>query len=400
MLCKRSQIPVAVTLFCVLSGCATPTNGPDPYLVREYTAWGDSLTAGCEDGTQPYCSYPYQLGEMGLDRIVNNYGIGGQTSGQIAARMGAVATHVTDSFTIPASGSVSNVTFLTGYEPCYNWGPGNTSLVQGMIDRVTVNCADSGDHVHFTLYRVTAGSSQAVNSGDVWTPVLPPGTLQGLNIIWAGGNNSIVCNTVPGNPSNCQVDSDIAAMTAYVVSHGGHYLVMPILKWESAVCPSTACNVWYAAINDWIAATYPNNYYDINAALVAAYNPNNPVDVIDHANDDPPFSLHAFDASGTLAAAVSSTTTCAITFGTNISGRVAVLGSEYIYVTGGSDGAYTCTRGYAGSTAATYASGQSWTSADFVHLSGDGSKNTNNPNGTGYTVVAKSIEKWIEQHQQ
>lgn len=55
------------------------------------------------------------------------------------------------------------------------------------------------------------------------------------------------------------------------------------------------------AINSWITPTFPDNgYYDIRAALVAACDASNPVDMLGHMNDLPATSLKAFDNSGEL----------------------------------------------------------------------------------------------------
>jgi len=36
------------------------------------------------------------------------------------------------------------------------------------------------------------------------------------------------------------------------------------------------------AINTWILATFPSNSLEINTPVIAAYNPNNGADVLDH----------------------------------------------------------------------------------------------------------------------
>jgi hypothetical protein len=360
-------------------------------MAKTYTAWGDSLTAGCEDGIAPECSYPYQLSQLIENSVVNNEGVGGQTSTQIAVRMGALATNVRNAFTIPESGSVSNVTFKPGYEPCIHVG--GAGQVEGALDGVQVYCQDAGGG-SYTLTRVTAGSAQDVNSGDVWTPVLPAGTLSGTNIIWAGRNNSSTCPTSGATIENCPVARDIAAMTSYVAAHNGRYLVLTVINGElDGYPPYSSAYDWIMAINSWITSTYPNNSFDIRAALVAAYDGSNPVDTLDHSNDVPPFSLRAFNNSGMLIASVNNATTCAISFGRDLGGNVIVIiSSEYIFINSGTDGSYNCTRGYGGSTAATYSTGTAWVGADSLHLSGYGTTNASNPNGPGYTFVAKAIQ--------
>ena len=373
------------------------TSPPPTTAPKVYTAWGDSLTAGCADGSPPKCSYPYQLQNLIQGSTVNNEGLGGQTSTEIAVRMGAVPTSVMNSFSIPVSGSVSGVTFEAGHAPCRNVGA--AGFVQGTIDGVQVYCQDAGNGV-YTLTRVTAGSEQSVSSGDSWTPMLPDGMLSGMNIIWAGRNDTSLCPTSNATTENCPAASNIAAMTSYVTAHKGQYLVLTVLHVVQEGAQSTAYK-WTSAINAWILANFPNNTLEINAPVIAAYNPNNGADVLDHENGFPSFSLRAFDDVGNLGAEISDTSTCAIDFGKKVPGHyVVVVDSEYILISDGTDGAYTCTRAYGETTPATHASATSWIAADPLHLSGDGSKNTNNPNGTGYTIVARAVQQWLVAHQQ
>jgi hypothetical protein len=83
------------------------------------TCWGDSLTAGGNDGTG--VSYPNVLSTNIAMRVVNNEGVGGQSSTQIGVRMGAIPTTCTVSNNlIPASGSIA-ITFASGREPMSTW---------------------------------------------------------------------------------------------------------------------------------------------------------------------------------------------------------------------------------------------------------------------------------------
>jgi lysophospholipase L1-like esterase len=404
----QSRCPVIIllgisSLLIACGGSTGTSNGgtsspPPPTIPKVYTAWGDSLTAGCEDGTQPSCAYPYELAQLGSYKTVNNQGIGGQTSTQIAVRMGAVPTSVTNTFTIPASGSVSGVTFESGHEPCFNVG--SPGLVEGTIDNVQVYCQSMGAG-NYTLTRVAAGSQQIVNSGDPWTPVLSDGVLSGMNIIWAGRNDTSLCPTSNVTVDNCPAAGNIAAMTSYITAHKGQYLVLTVLHGVREGAEPSSAYEWTKAINTWILATFPSNSLEINTPVIAAYNPNNGADVLDHEQGFPPFSLRAFDYNGNLAAAITDPGTCAISFGKTVPRLyIVTVASEYILITAGTDGAYTCTRGYGGTTAAIHASASPWTAADPLHLSGDGSANKNNPNGTGYTVVAKAVQQWLAEHQQ
>jgi len=100
-----------------------------------------------------------------------------------------------------------------------------------------------------------------------------------LTIIWAGRNNY---------NSPTQVLSDIATMVADI-GHDG-YLVLSILNNNTEVSGSAGYNA-IAYLNSQLASIYGSHYLDVRSILVAAYNPGNPTDVTDHANDCPPSSL-------------------------------------------------------------------------------------------------------------
>ena len=143
------------------------------------TAWGDSLTHGKEDGTG--VSYPNQLAADIPGSVVNDEGVGGQTSTQIAVREGGVATTATISGgTIPASGGVV-VTFPSGYEPVTSQGPspGTYGTIAGVYGLVTLSGATY-------TFNVLNGTTTVSVSGAV--PFIP--SVNSLNngtvILWEG----------------------------------------------------------------------------------------------------------------------------------------------------------------------------------------------------------------------
>jgi hypothetical protein len=399
---QRACLPGLLIVF-TLCGCgdtANPAGGggstgsgsPGPYQVA---AWGDSLTSGNEDGTG--ITYPNRLALL-TGQTVTNLGIGGQTSSQIAVRMNAYAGEpeqtFASAFTIPASGTV-DVTFQTGFEPVniqyhadYPNGVPLTFTVAGQ--NYTGNVIETGTTYVFTPAPYPA-APVAVPAGTAWTVVLPAGINSGCAVIWAGTNNLL---------SPAQVQADDAAMVATVQQSTNCYLVMGIPNNDS---PDEWKGTTYyddiIALNNALSATYSpgNHYLDIRAAVIAQYDPNNPADVLDHANDVWPYTLRALDLTGTLTTPVASPATCAFTSSTALGpGEIISVNDELIQITGGANGAYTCVRGYADTTPETYASGAGFTGVDALHL-GQNAQSPQNPKYTnGYSAVAAQVYAWLQ----
>lgn len=359
-------------------------------------AWGDSLTQGNEDGTQ--ITYPKKLAAL-TGQTVHAYGVGAQTSSQIAVRMNAYAGKPEQTFaagfTIPTSGTV-NVVFQTGFEPV------NTEYLPAYgksgvpVSFVVAGQSYSGSVIEasgawiFTpdTYPTTAVS---VPAGTAWLTVLSSGTNNGCVVIWAGRNNYT---------NGAQVQADIAAMVATVRQSTNCYLVMSIPngeysnEWKGRPAYNTII-----ALNSALSATYSpgNHYLDIRADLINMYNPAIPADVLDHMIDVWPYSLRAKDVSGSLTAALDSPTSCAISASVALgNGTILSENGELIKITGGSNGSYTCVRGYAGTTPETDPDGDLFTGVDALHL-GQNADSPLNPNFTnGYSAVAAEVYAWLQ----
>jgi hypothetical protein len=108
--------------------------------------------------------------------------------------------------------------------------------------------------------------------------------------------------------------------------------------------------------------------------------------VIDHGNDVTPYTLRMGTAGTITTATVNpGDTTFAISVNGTGAGWVILAGTEYILINSSSGLTVTsCTRGYAGTVAGTYAAGQVITVTDPLHL---------NPTGEG--VVAQAVHDKI-----
>lgn len=117
-------------------------------------------------------------------------------------------------------------------------------------------------------------------SAQVRTRFLADTTKHGyFTIIWVGHNDVADLSGVA---------DDVADMVA-ALGHS-NYLVMSMLNDEDQTVGTGNYNA-IVALNAALAAAHPDNFLDIRTELVAAYDPNEAQDVLDHANDVPPTSL-------------------------------------------------------------------------------------------------------------
>ncbi len=363
-------------VFCLLAGLSAGVLswvgcGASPVVQNKFSAttvvaFGDSLTQGNQDVTN--VSYPSTLSSL-IGANVANYGISGQTSGQICARMGAcVGTVTVVGGQIPTSGTATIQFTNTGYEPGFLAPVG---LVVINIAGVVGYTWEAGTYPSYPFQPTTYPTAPVVVTGAVpYTSVLPAGSLKGMVIIWAGRNNWF-------EPQ--QVEADITAMVNYVSAQGGTPLVMTILNGELDPYQGLAYYV-IGALNQWILNTFPKNSLDIRTQLVAGYDPNLPADVMDHNADTLPFSLRAVDVRGALTSGITTATCSAAPIPvTQVmpADFIMQVGSELIRVDGYGMGTINaCDRGFAGTTPASYPAGQIYTGVDSIHLNGVANGNT------------------------
>lgn len=127
------------------------------------------------------------------------------------------------------------------------------------------------------------------NSGDSSTQIkvrmlAATNNLDHVTIIWAGRNN---------HDDVATVKADIAAMVA-ALGANTNYLILSVINGEYAdeyVGGESHTNI--VAINTYLEATYPNNFYDIREYLVSQFDAGTPQDVTDHGHDIVPSTLRS-----------------------------------------------------------------------------------------------------------
>ena len=269
--------------FCPVGGGTEYPVTPLPSIACE----GDSLTAGAGGSG----GYEVMLAAGLPGRTISNQGVGGQKSLQIAARLGGVIPTVTvTGGSIPTSGSVA-VTFATGYEAVTSQGP--TSLactIAGVVGAIT------GNGTTWTFTPTIYPGSPVTAAGNQNVIVNTGGMDQWIAIYWFGRND------LGDSQAQTKVASAIAGCVAYLKNYTKRFVVLSVLNGASEIT-GTANYIQIAAINAYLAATYPNNYLDVREYLVtnalaimaAAGLTVQPADTTAIAGDAAPPSLRADD---------------------------------------------------------------------------------------------------------
>lgn len=162
-----------------------------PPMLANRSIWGHSLAAGIAGGASPWSDVLANL----LGAPVLNYGVGGSTSLQVAARQGGKPALVTVAGgQIPASGSVSlfmDTDYMFGGVSANQ--PVTIRGVQGTMTKV----ADNGEGADCTFARSKSGSVVPVPDG---TPMFTNyGDLARADVtyIWAARNDFFKVGTSP-----------------------------------------------------------------------------------------------------------------------------------------------------------------------------------------------------------
>lgn len=383
-----------------ITAASAAVTGALPYNFTTINTWCDSLCYGQQDGsTTTVCT------ELATDTGLpcNNYGYTGQTSLNIAVRMGAITNSATvTGNTIPScatSGSCSSVGI--SFSPTTQ-NPANTDGQQ----LLGTLCGVVGNLHYTSSYQFTpsfAGSSVSCGPGALWTPQNTP-TPNSLNVIWAG-TNDFNGNAYPSTASNVQT------MVAYIqggcggLCAGATYLVIPPQREDSSdQWPSGVYGSDFTAIIQAESAANPSNFLDVldwlagqgNRTICANATPCNWPDYQSYYNGVTPASLRAAHTPfATLNGAIADTVSCSIPLTiSNVNNfpldnnQTLTVDSEQILVkTHTGPTVNTCVRGYNYTTAATHLLAATVNEIDGVHLS-----------GPTYAAVGDLINQWAIQN--
>lgn len=164
-------------------------------IIPEIVCIGDSLTAGT--GGEGI-SYPDYLEELLWDKSlyipVRNYGVGGENTVTIAARMGAIPFRMED-FTIPSDTTPVEVHFISEenklVQPLRQGDAGiNPCVIAGVEGRLTIDQTDYKD-TSYTYYftRSEAGNKTVVEKGTPVETYASSARKDGIFIIFMGENH-------------------------------------------------------------------------------------------------------------------------------------------------------------------------------------------------------------------
>ena len=128
------------------------------------------------------------------------------------------------------------------------------------------------------------GQTSAQISGRMTSSLL---TLGYTTIIWTGRND--VGGPTDANNVLVNVSQSIKNMVSALGSNN-HFLILSITNTDGEGTGSFDY-MQITASNNWMSASYPNNYLDIRKYLVSQYNPLSPPDVADYNADIVPASL-------------------------------------------------------------------------------------------------------------
>jgi len=259
--------------------------------------WGDSLTDGDTVGvTTPY---PSALAALLPDRVVNNRGLSGRTSLQVATAQGGVPSMLTvASNTIPSVGAVAvtltqngNFSSKGGYTPL-NF-TGTLFGIRGTLN-VSHNASVPEDAGPSTFTRESAGSETLIPDH---TPfILDTDDFErSVPVVWVGRNDLISFKSGTTSYDNDFVLGNIEAMIAAIKPLKKRFVILTTTEasWEYVGRPQKDEDAFLSilAINYEIMRRWPDNAIDVRKALVNSYDSGEAGDVTAFGRNQIPPSL-------------------------------------------------------------------------------------------------------------
>lgn len=223
--------------------------------------FGDSLTAGAGGNGQ---NLPTCLSAYLPTRMVNNWGIGGQTAEQIAARQGgrpvtlsitggALTANFASAAVVPSTQLLS-----TPSDNITRYLSGVINGVPATISRIATGGPPSTSETYSIM---GAGNANAVTVPS-WAPFVPDqgwNARDSIQVLWLGRNNvGVNVSAVPGIVADC----------VNVVHDPKRVIVIGVLV-ALGETPGSANGSSIAAVNATLAATYGAAYVPSTPPTVA-----------------------------------------------------------------------------------------------------------------------------------
>ncbi len=233
---------------------------------------GDSLTSG---GGSFEDSYPGRL-QRALGRPVINDGVPGQTSAQIAARVGALPVAVeVDGGAIPASGPAA----CAGVRPDV-LGPKHKGALPGALAGVDGRLLHAKTGAYAFL-RDAAGAPVPCPPGAAFVPRKVPAD---LHVLWMGENDPLNAGGRAG------ILASLAACIGELDAGKGRFVVLGLFAGAGEEAGARRRRL-KLELNASLAQAWPGRVLDVHAPLLAAGDPASPEDGADLAQGVVPRSL-------------------------------------------------------------------------------------------------------------
>lgn len=220
-------------------------------ISSEINCFGDSLTYGAGAVGTSFLTYPQQLQNILYPRLVQNYGIGGQTMEQIACRQGAKPIYITlngNAFNGTNDVSITSIStqFLsTPSDTITRYASGVLNGVPCLITRTVVSTVET------YVIRGANSSVATIPANSIFHPDSSYNALPTIQILWWGRNN--VPNLVG---LDTYIDNAIS-----IIPSPRRFLVIGVKPSLNEIIGTTNYNA-VIAMNGILRDNYPNNYIE------------------------------------------------------------------------------------------------------------------------------------------
>ncbi|ADD81001.1 tail fiber protein [Rhodococcus phage ReqiPoco6] len=223
-----------------------------------WVCWGDSLTYS--SGAQWQKEVERLLGLTVVAR-----GVSGERAEAIAYRQGGLTAQITVvGGSIPASGTVEITVAGTPFRPNqYQSAGAHAGSIAGVHGEILPRASDTDPML---FQRSASGEAVSVPSAVPWVSDDAHTYRDWSNIIWAG-RNSLTTDVSKTDPANSAAARSVAAMVANIKSRTKRFIIFPV---TNGLNEGTGTDTYdrVRAHEDYLAATYPDNFLNIRRILI------------------------------------------------------------------------------------------------------------------------------------